>query len=307
MNCPICNSAKNKRLGEKNSFEIIKCFDCLTIFANKIKDSVNNFDYANYYHEENLDIPEFVYETYRKVIKGFEKHRGNNRFLDVGCGAGTLLDIAKELKWEATGVEVSKAIAEHLNKRGLNVFAGTLEEGNFPDDHFDAITCTEVIEHVPNPKEFLTEISRILSPNGILWMTTPHGGGFSGKLMGIKWDSAIAPPEHLNIFSMKSMKICLEEAGFKKFRIISSGMNPFEAYRFLRGGNSNSLPEKQNRETLQETTEENLSGFDLVKKGYDLNKWFVGGKNKQKMKDIINSMLGVTNMGDTIKVWATFK
>ncbi|MDQ3634323.1 MAG: class I SAM-dependent methyltransferase [Acidobacteriota bacterium] len=302
MNCPICKSGRNKTLGEKSSFEIKKCEECLTIYAKRIENSVEFFDYSNYYSEENLTIPDFVYETYRTIIKDFEPHRINNRFLDVGCGAGTLLDIAKELNWDVTGVEVSKPAAEHLRKRGLNVFEGTLEEAKFPDDHFDAITCTEVIEHVTNPKELLNEIVRVLAPNGILWMTTPHGRGFSGKLLGSRW-SVVAPPEHLNIFSIKSLKMCLEEAGLRKFRFVSSGINPFELYQSLKGERKNSLLEKQVPENIKETS----GGFDRVKKGYQLNKWFAGGKNKQKLKKLINSMLDKTNMGDTIKVWATFE
>jgi 2-polyprenyl-3-methyl-5-hydroxy-6-metoxy-1,4-benzoquinol methylase len=302
MKCPICDSIAKKNIGEKNSFRINECKGCLTIYVEKIEDSINYFDYSNYYGEDNLNIPDFIFDTYRNTIKDFEPYRNTNRFLDVGCGAGTLLDIGKELNWDVFGVEVSKPAAEHLSKRGLNVFHGTLEEANFPNNNFDVITCTEVIEHVTNPKELLKEIARIITPKGILWMTTPHSRGLSGRLLGANW-SAVAPPEHLNLFSVESLKMCLEEVGFKKHLFISSGFNPFEIYQKFRkiGG-------QINRENVQKSEEKKMSpGFERVTMGYKLNKWFVSGKNKQKIKDSINFLLNKTNSGDTIKVWASLE
>lgn len=208
------------------------------------------------------------------------------------------------MNWDAQGVEVSKTSTEHLTKRGLNVFEGTLEQANFPDNYFDVITCTEVIEHVTHPKELLNEMARILAPTGILWMTTPHGRGLSGKLLGSKW-TVVTPPEHLNLFSLKSMKMSLEEAGFKKCRLVSSGINPFELFQSLKREESTTVEEKETPANV--SAKETSEGFNRVKKGYQLNKWFVSGKCKQNLKNLLNSMLDKTNLGDTIKVWATFE
>ena len=230
--CPICESAKLKNLGEKNLFEITRCNDCHTIFTTKIGAFEGDYDYTDYYRGENLITPEFVYETYRNVIKGVESYRLNNRLLDVGCGAGALLEIAGEMNWEAVGIEISNSATEFVKSRKLNVFEGTLKQAAFPDDHFDVITCTEVLEHVTDSKELIYEMSRILSPKGVLWITTPNSCGISGKLLGSNWRD-IHPPEHLTLFSTKSLKMCLEEVGFKKFHFVSSGVNPFDIYKQL--------------------------------------------------------------------------
>ncbi|MCB1024846.1 MAG: class I SAM-dependent methyltransferase [Acidobacteria bacterium] len=307
MNCSICNSGDVRRIGTKNSFDIVRCRTCRTLFAKKIEAAADDFDYSTYYDEANLSVPDFVKESYLRTISDLESHRGNNRFLDVGCGAGTLLRIANELNWDTTGVEVSKPAAEHLRSEGLNVFKGTLDEANFSDNSFDVITCTEVIEHVTDPKGLLKEIARILSPDGILWMTTPHSNGLSGKLLGANW-SVVAPPEHLNLFSAKSMKLCLDEVGLKNCRFASNGFNPMEVIRALRSGDSQTS-DVQNDEISEEhsKTDSNNDNFDRVESSYALNKWFVGGKYKQKIKGLINSMLSITGNGDTLKVWARFK
>lgn len=305
MNCNICNSENVKRIGCKNSFDIARCNKCRTLFAVKIEDSSDYFDYSTYYDEGNLTVPNFVNDSYRKTIGEFESHRGNNRFLDVGCGAGTLLKIANEMNWDTTGVEVSKPAAEHLKSLGLNIFEGTLEEAHFPDDHFDAITCTEVIEHVTDPKRLMKEIARILNPKGVLWMTTPHSNGLSGKLLGAKW-SVVAPPEHLNLFSKNSLRDCLDDAGFKNFEIALTGFNPIEAIQVLRRGETDGTDENGDNTNADISDQDAISGTERVKGSYKLNQWFVAGKYKQHLKTLINLLLSKTGSGDTIKIKATF-
>lgn len=120
--CPICYNGHRNKLGEKDFFEIFRCQKCKSIYTKKIEYSTEDFDYSTYYESDNLDIPEFVFQSLKAVVKNFEPFRQNNRFLDVGCGAGTLLDVARSLNWDAEGIEVSDAAVEHLKKRGLKIF-----------------------------------------------------------------------------------------------------------------------------------------------------------------------------------------
>ena len=46
-----------------------------------------------------------------------------------------------------------------------------------PDGSFDAIVCTEVLEHVPHPVDALRELARLLAPDGRLFLTAPLGSG----------------------------------------------------------------------------------------------------------------------------------
>ena len=294
-NCPVCSHADKKKIGEKMGFEIFKCHNCGSLYTGKLDETVENFDYSHYYDESNLTIPDFIHGILSEVVSAFEPYRQNGRLLDVGCGAGITLDMARDLNWQAEGVEVSRPSVDALEARGFKVFHGTLHEAAYPDDHFDVVTATEVIEHVDNPGEVLREIARILRPNGLLWLTTPHANGLSAKAMGAKW-SVVCPPEHLHLFSVQGLRDLLNEAGFKNCRFETTGVNPTELVQFLRG-----------RQNNNENTADAGNGqrFDRIQTGYRLNQWLVSGKHTKKIKDIMNSGLKITRLGDNLKVWAT--
>lgn len=99
------------------------------------------------------------------------------RVLDFGCGAGVLLDRFGSAQLRV-GVDVSWSALERTRARcGGDVslvrigIRGPLPFGSAT---FDLVTTTEVIEHVPNEREMLREIGRVLKPGGRLVLTTPH-------------------------------------------------------------------------------------------------------------------------------------
>jgi SAM-dependent methyltransferase len=97
--------------------------------------------------------------------------------LDYGCGAGVLLDRLSSARLRV-GLDVSRSALERTRARcGADtslVRIGIRGPLPFPSETFDLVTTTEVIEHVPNERAMLAEISRVLKPGGRLVLTTPH-------------------------------------------------------------------------------------------------------------------------------------
>lgn len=293
LSCPACGSAKKRLRGEKNDFNIYGCKNCGTLYAVE-KGEREFFDYDNYYTEENLVIPDFILEKIAETIRGFEKYRQTNRFLDVGCGAGTLLKAALNENWETVGVEVSSSSVEFLKKEKIEVFHGELSAANFPADSFDVVAAIEILEHIEEPRKILDEIYRILRPGGLLWATTPHGRGASARLLGTRW-SCVFPPEHLNLFSVKGIKNLLANAGFSNPKILTEGVNPFEIINVLRANKNlpNALDAKEGEES-----------FSRVETGYELNQALTKSPARKMIKNLLNSLLNLGRMGDSLKIWA---
>jgi 2-polyprenyl-3-methyl-5-hydroxy-6-metoxy-1,4-benzoquinol methylase len=132
--------------------------------------------------------------------------------LDIGCATGALLEHFANRGWRVTGVEISPSAEYARKKRNLNITEIPLEENNFPPETFDIIHASHFIEHVNDPRSFLGETRRILKHDGRIFITTPNIAGFQARLLGNKWRSAIF--DHLYLFSARTLKSLLEDAGF---------------------------------------------------------------------------------------------
>src|ERR1700749_175386 len=232
--CPACGAAGAERVGEKDGFPMSRCRACGTLYVARLPGASESEDYDSYYGEENLAVPEFINRRLDEIIAGFAPYKRGGRLLDLGCGAGTIMQAARRAGWEAVGVEVSATAAEHNRAEGFEVFNGELADARYPEGHFDVVVLSEVLEHVAEPRAMLGEVLRVMRPGGLLWATTPNGRGFSARSLGLKW-SAVSPPEHLPLFSRGAVESLLEEVGFVRARVVTEGFNPFEIVGALRG------------------------------------------------------------------------
>ncbi|MGZ3159812.1 MAG: class I SAM-dependent methyltransferase [Burkholderiaceae bacterium] len=146
------------------------------------------------------------------------------RLLDVGCGSGEWLQIMSGLGWEAEGIDFDKNAVNIAKQTGLHAHWGSLENQNYPDECFDAITLNHVIEHIPNPVATLVECRRILKKSGKLVLFTPNIASLGHRVFKQSW-RGLEPPRHLYLFCPSSMRTLLELAGFDEFfiRTINSG------------------------------------------------------------------------------------
>ncbi len=293
--CPACGSHAGRHRGYKNTFQLFSCRDCRTLYTSHTPGPTQWEDYDAYYTAENLTVPDFVNRRLDEIVAAFRPYRRNNRLLDVGCGAGSFMLAAARDNWQVYGTEISQTAAEHVRKQGFDVFCGELENANYPDEYFDVIIASEVLEHVLDPGELLGSIARVLRPGGLFWATTPHARGISARILDLSW-TTVCPPEHLQLFSINSIKKLLGSAGFRHVEVISHGVNPFEivhelSRRFLR------RPQMQNGGGAVET-------FDRVESSYQLNEFMTEGKARRWLKNTLNSLLNVGRIGDSLKIHA---
>jgi len=135
------------------------------------------------------------------------------RLLDIGCGTGEWLLWMRRLGWQVEGLDFDERAVKVANQLGLSVRLGSLEQQQFPDGTFDAVTMSHVIEHVPDPVHTLRECARILSPGGKLFLWTPNARSLGHRTFGRNW-RGLEPPRHLHIFSPRSVRALLSKADF---------------------------------------------------------------------------------------------
>ena len=289
--CPACSSSNARTRGRKNDFDILACRSCGTLYTATLPNAATSQDYDAYYGVENLSVPEFINRRLDEIIGTFSHYRKTNRLLDIGCGAGSLLQAAARAGWNAVGVEISFPAVEHVTAAGFEAFCGELAEARFPDGHFDVVTASELLEHVPEPAPLVREIARILRPGGLWWATTPHSNGASGQLLKLDW-SVVSPPEHLHLFSSSGLRHLLLNQGFQHVRIKTEGVNPIELLRRVRGRNLSANDSLQSEGTIR------------VRSSYKLNEALVSSAPRRIVKNFVNGLLRVSQLGDSLKIWA---
>ncbi|MEK7474369.1 MAG: class I SAM-dependent methyltransferase [Candidatus Coatesbacteria bacterium] len=148
----------------------------------------------------------------RRMLRLLELVVAPGRLVDVGCGPGALLAAAAP-RWRATGVELSRWSTAEARRRGGEVVEGTLAGAAFPDASIDAVTMLDVVEHLPDPREVLAEVRRILRPGGAVLVLTPDVGAFMARAMGAWWWGL--RPAHLYYFSARTLRALLDQEGFE--------------------------------------------------------------------------------------------
>ena len=148
--------------------------------------------------------------------------KNGGALLDIGCGSGGFLMTALTCGWKATGVDFDHKAVQICRSQGLDVLHGGVELFEGQVGLFDVITCSHVIEHLPDPLGMLKACQNLLKPGGQLWLETPNIDSLGHREYRRNW-RGLEPPRHLVIFNSKSLKGALNATGFVR---ISSKATP---------------------------------------------------------------------------------
>jgi SAM-dependent methyltransferase len=284
--CPACRASTATLLGTVGGFDILACAGCRTLFTAALPVGDDAKDYQDFYMgARNVAVPEFVLDRLEGTVASFDRYRLQGRWLDLGCGAGTLLQAATNRGWHAIGTEIAPAAVESLRADGFDVHLGETSELNLPESHFDVVSLIEVVEHVHNVDELLADAARLVRPGGALYLTTPHGRGLAARLLKSSWIT-VSPPDHLQLFSIAGMRAALGRADLEVRSVATTGTNPYELRAGLRSG--------RNRTAMASNTETS----------YRLNESLSTRLTGTAVKRVANAALNTTRLGDTLKVVA---
>ena len=225
--CNLCGAyemcSKYEISGYKYPLKIVECRKCGLIWQFDQQDA-NELYNEGYYSGSN----EYSYidEREDKFLRDIESRRrirnlvsylkpATNRawkLLDVGSSFGNLVDNARNMGINATGMDVS----EYVTKSSKNgVIYGDVCVSI--DEKYDAITMVEVIEHLSNPKKALKNCYNALEDNGLLLIQTTNMDSLVRRFEGEH--SRYYLPGHLFYFSKKTLTAMLKQQGFKIVKI----------------------------------------------------------------------------------------
>jgi SAM-dependent methyltransferase len=154
----------------------------------------------------------------KKVHLLIERHAQPGNVVDLGCGAGGLLD-PLPADFTPYGIEISAELARSaqdlFKARGGAAIHGPALDGLrvFPDGFFTAASLRSYLEHESQPAQVLAELRRVLSPDGIAVVKVPNYGSINRWVTGAKW-CGFRYPDHLNYFTPASLRAMALSQGF---------------------------------------------------------------------------------------------
>jgi 2-polyprenyl-3-methyl-5-hydroxy-6-metoxy-1,4-benzoquinol methylase len=138
--------------------------------------------------------------------------------LDIGCGQGSFLHLASSLGWETKGIDFDPEAVKFGRMRGFDISTDSLEDLVASRARFDAVTLSQVIEHLADPLQALHGIHDLLRPGGFLFLSTPNAAGRGHRRFGEFWQGPEVP-RHIVVFSGSELCQAMVDAGFEDVRL----------------------------------------------------------------------------------------
>lgn len=216
--CPLCGSAESQFFAavdeEERPVEYQICLSCSLVYQSpRMTEEELEQYYSDQYmldHQEARSVTKKELYVQRgragefvDLLKG--KVRPGARHLDIGCSAGVLIDeLRYQLGSSGQGVEPGEVYRSYCKARGITVYP-TIDDVPAADRSFDLITMAHVLEHLPDPVEYLKSLRRdYLSPDGLLLLEVPN----------LYFHPSLELP-HLFAFSPYTLSLTVEMAGFQ--------------------------------------------------------------------------------------------
>ncbi|WP_452230564.1 class I SAM-dependent methyltransferase [Lacinutrix sp. MEBiC02404] len=227
----------------------------------KLSEYYKTEDYISH-TDSKRNILEKVYHIVRgislkrklKLINSFSisnadfKNSEEKNLLDVGCGTGDFLQVAKNSNWNVSGIEPNQEARAISNSKTGNAVYSTKQLSAFNKHSFDVITLWHVLEHLPNLEDQVAVFKSLLKENGTLIIAVPNYKSYDAKHYKHFW-AALDVPRHLWHFNQESIAKLFAKENMKIVKTLpmqfdayyvsllsekykSGFMNPFKAFWF---------------------------------------------------------------------------
>ncbi|MGG4552619.1 methyltransferase domain-containing protein [Paenibacillus humicus] len=140
-----------------------------------------------------------------KVMMPIISNNIRGRALDAGCGNQPFRDAIEEVAASYESLDIEKRVPDVT-------YTGDLQNASMiPDNSFDSVVCSEVLEHVPDHNKAISELYRMTKKDGVVICTVPHLSGLHEE------------PYDFFRFTKYGLKFLFEKHGFREVEVIKAG------------------------------------------------------------------------------------
>lgn len=221
VRCPACRAGTQRELGERHAeWALYQCPGCGLQHFWPARNPGADWYEANSMYCARDTVVDWLAWYQEEALRRLPARRG--RLLDVGCGNGTFVAAALAQGFDAVGIDFSCTAIEmgrkHFGIEPLYCLSIAQLREQFPGQLFDVVTAFEVLEHMDDVQDFLTELATVLRPGGHLVVSVPNRDRWPRML-----NEGDLPPHHFTRWNAAAMR---EVMGRHGLDVRSISINP---------------------------------------------------------------------------------
>ena len=222
--CPVCGG-EPRAASPISGHPMLRCQACRLVYARCREVPAGLYETAYTVQGDYASKLTFA----RELLEGtasfdwshgwvFDRVRpfGRRRALDLGCGVGSALHLARKAGWSPHGQDISEnALRVAREVFGSITFSESIDQLAGRGEKFELVTAFHLIEHLPQPLSYLKTVRKLMADGGYFGVVVPNYDSYAMRCTHCaEW----LPPFHLNFFTLQSLQNTLGQAGL---RIIS--------------------------------------------------------------------------------------
>jgi 2-polyprenyl-3-methyl-5-hydroxy-6-metoxy-1,4-benzoquinol methylase len=211
-----CKAGTRPLAQNGNGSNYHQCEKCGLAFVSRPPDSpvlerlyLEDISSPTAYYSKTVSADRVTFSKRLQLLSRFQPKYG--LMLDIGCSTGTLMNVAASMGWKVEGVEPNPHAAYIARQQGFIVHEGFFSSvlARCLEGNYQCVVMSDVIEHVPNPRDLLIRARQLLAPNGFLLLSTPNLESFWCRRFQLK------PMEHLFLFNSKNLSLLMSGEAFE--------------------------------------------------------------------------------------------
>ena len=221
--CPVCEAREAASYVSFPELEFGRCTTCGVVYKRSEQADIRPAEFYEkaYFHGRKSGRDKRFEHRVRKAMRQLA---GPLRFiqarslLDIGCSFGYIIEAGRRLGLESAGSDISQYAVGVCQERGFRAKVASLEQLPFETGEFDIVMMRHVLEHTPHPKQALQEVTRVLSPGGVVMVAVPDLHYWKGDYRR-KTYRYFRPDDlgqqHYVYYSDDTLRQLLESSGFE--------------------------------------------------------------------------------------------
>ena len=296
--CPGCGVNFPTPEFDKNGFTLVRCKACRTLYVTPCPTSEQlasfYIDSPSTQYWSTVFFPSVAEARRERIFKPRAKRVKDiletlniraERICEVGAGAGIFLEEMQAVMptAELCAIEPGLELAKICREKGFATFEGFAEQAandSAWNGKHDLIVSFEVVEHIPDTQVFISALTRLAKPRGLILLSGLCGDGFDIRLLGEK-SNAVSPPHHLTFLSRRGAVDVLSRCGLYDPKVITPGELDVDIVRNAIQADPTAVADSYLREVIIDADDATRSALQAFVRdnGLSSHMWMFAQKN----------------------------